>query len=69
MSDVTMTKNKLFPISLTFVFVIGIYLVSLYAGEFVAGRDSKTGQIVIFLSVLLGMIVYYLADLLVKKYS
>jgi len=63
-----MTNNKTFPFFLTFVFVMGIYLVSLFLGGFVVGRDATTGQIVIFLSILLGIVLYYLADFLVRRY-
>lgn len=64
-----MVKNKTLQFFFTFVLVIVVYLISLPAGEFVAGHDAVAGQIVFFLAVLLGMILFYGADLLWKKNS
>lgn len=62
-------NKKTFPFFITFVIVIGICLISIPVGGFVAGHDAKTGQIVFFLSVLFGMILFYAAEVLQKKYS
>jgi len=62
-------NKKTFRFFITFVIVIGICLVSIPVGGFVAGRDAKTGQIVFILSVLSGMVLFYAAEVLQKKYS
>lgn len=61
-------KNKTLRIFFTFVVVMGIYLISIPAGEFVAAHDAGMGQVVFFLAVLLGMMVFYGAEKLLKKY-
>jgi hypothetical protein len=63
-----MTKNKIFHVAFTCIFVIGIYVISILLGNFVAGQDSRTCQVVVFLSVLLGIFLCYLTDRLAKKY-
>ena len=63
-----MMNQKTFQFFITFVLVIGIFLISIPVGEFVAGRDAGTGQVVFFLAVLSGMILFYTADLLQKRY-
>jgi len=63
-----MMNNKSFQFFFTFILVIGIYLISIPVGEFVAGHDAGTGQIVFFLTVIFGMILFYVADVLRKKY-
>lgn len=63
-----MTTNKTFHFFLISVFVIAIYIISLFLGGFVVGKDATMSQIVIYLSVLLGMILYYFVDFLVRKY-
>jgi uncharacterized membrane protein YtjA (UPF0391 family) len=45
-----------------------IYLISIPVGEFVAGHDAGTGQIVFFLAVIFGMILFYVAEVFSKKY-
>jgi uncharacterized membrane protein len=45
-----------------------IYLISIPVGAFVAGHDAGMGQIVFFLSVLFGMILFYAAEGFLKKY-
>ena len=62
-------NNKTIRFFIMFVLVIGIYLVSIPAGEFVAGHDAGTGQIVIFLAVLSGMVLFSVAGLLRKKFA
>jgi hypothetical protein len=47
---------------------MGIYFISDLLGEFIVGQDVRMGQIVVFLSVLLGMILYYGAELFSKKF-
>jgi hypothetical protein len=62
-------NKKTFLFFITFVLVIGIYLISIPVGGFVAGHDAVTGQVVFFLSVLSGMVLFYIAEVLQKKYS
>lgn len=62
-------NKKTFQFFITCVIVTGIYLISIPVGGFVAGQDAKTGQIVFFLSVLFGMVLFYAAEVLQKKYS
>jgi hypothetical protein len=63
-----MTTNKTLQFFLTFVLVMCIYLISIPVGEFVAGHDAGTGQIVFFLAVIFGMILFYVAEVFSKKY-
>jgi hypothetical protein len=63
-----MTKNKIIHVAFTCIFVIGIYVISILLGNFIAGQDSRTCQVVVFLSILLGMCLCYLTDRLAKKY-
>jgi hypothetical protein len=62
-------NKKTYLIFITFVIVVGIYLISIPVGGFVAGHDALTGQIVVFLSVLSGMVLFYITEVLQKKYS
>jgi len=62
-------NKKTIQFFITFALVIVICLVSIPVGGFVAGHDAITGQIVFFLSVLFGMILFYAAEVLQKKYS
>jgi hypothetical protein len=63
-----MMNHKTFQFFFTFVMVMGIYVISIPAGEFVAGHDAGTGQIVFFLAVISGMILFYVAEVFSKKY-
>ena len=63
-----MMNNKTFQFFLTFVLVLGIYVISIPAGEFVATHDAGMGRVVFFLAVLLGMILFYAAEMFRKKY-
>jgi hypothetical protein len=58
-------KNVNFLIALGTVMVV--IVLSYALGEFIVGKDARFGQIVIFLSIFLGMILYYTADSLSKK--
>jgi len=67
-TEMKMTKNKIIHVAFTCIFVIGIYVISILLGNFIAGQDSRTCQVVVFLSILLGMCLCYLTDRLAKKY-
>lgn len=69
MGDPKMAINKTIMIIQTSVLVMSVYLVSIPAGEFVAIHDAGMGQIVFFLAVISGMILFYGAGLLHKRYS
>ena len=62
-----MTQNKYLHFFLTLGIVFFMFLVSDFAGAFVAGKDARTGQVVVLISILLGMVMYYVAEFLSKK--
>jgi hypothetical protein len=48
--------------------VIVIYLISIPAGTFLSTHDAITGQVVFFLAVLFGMILFYGAEKFSKRF-
>ncbi|MGB7788838.1 hypothetical protein [Methanoregula sp.] len=63
-----MTTSKTLQFFFNFVMVMCIYLISIPVGEFVAGHDAGAGQIVFFLAVLFGMILFYVGEVFSKRY-
>ena len=63
-----MTNNKTLQFFFNFTMVMCIYLISIPVGGFVAGHDAGMGQIVFFLAVLFGMILFYAAEVFSRRY-
>jgi len=61
-----MTKTQTFFVVLAVIF--GINFISIQVGNFIVGQNARLGQIVIFLSILLGMIINLLLELFSKKF-
>ena len=66
--DPKMTTSKTLQFFFNFVMILCIYLISIPVGAFVAGHDAGMGQIVFFLAVLFGMILFYVAEVFSKRY-
>ena len=63
-----MMSNKTIQFIFNFTLAMCVYLISIPVGVFVSGHDAGTGQIVFFLAVLSGMVLFYVAEVFSKKY-
>jgi uncharacterized membrane protein YadS len=61
-----MTKTQTFFVVLAVLF--GIIFISNTVGNFIVGQNVRLGQLVIFLSILLGMIINYGLELFSKRF-
>ena len=61
-----MTKTQNFFIVLAVL--SSVYFISIQVGNFVVGQNARLGQLVIFLSIYLGMVISYGLELFSKKY-
>jgi hypothetical protein len=61
-----MTKTQTFFVVLAIL--LGINFISIQVGNFVVGQNARLGQIVIFLSILCGMIISYGLELFSKRF-
>ena len=61
-----MTKTQHFFVVLAVLFVV--IIISNTMGNFVVGQNVRLGQLVIFLSILCGMIINYSLELFSKKF-
>ena len=61
-----MTKTQNFFIVLAVL--SSVYFISIQVGNFVVGQNARLGQLVIFLSIYLGMVISYGLELFSKKF-
>lgn len=61
-----MTKTQTFFVVLAVLF--GVIIISDTVGNFVVGQNVRMGQLVIFLSIFLGLLIGYGLELFPKKF-
>jgi hypothetical protein len=66
MRDGKMTKTQHFFVVLAVVF--SVFFIAVLMGNFIVGQNARLGQVVIFLSIFLGLLIGYGLELFSKKF-